>query len=551
MPPANIHSSFLDPASSVQSKSWAEVVEELEQALQDADATVRIRALEWLRTEVVERDPRTVWQVRHTFDCNTDASETSSLSRPSKDTLMDLALSLTRIQLWEWVAAAARDELAAVRGAALEVFPFFDCVGDALETVLKAASDQDAGVREKAIRLLKRFVPSNARCLVPVLVAAISDELPSVRQAALEALRECDRDWASEAVPAVIKAMSDQESVVRREAWLTLEWLGPAEARAAVPAALDCMLREQDVGVRKTAVCALLVLDPGHEITFPRLLQLQGEAARATIARVLREIGPEARSLRQELQAGWAKQDEPPPQHPDGPEPDDTLSPSATVPQVRQQEGAGATAQGESLEGQVLTNEELVRQYLDAHPSPKLTEATERTALTKQKIRRTQAWKDYEETALDQYLQTHPDAGTGEVGEALECSPSKVVHMRAWKEHMRRKEDARQIKERPLTDRTARCRPDEHALDPCEQVDDGDELFHAIVQTADPDTRGRLNRLSLTDQNLLIDHIRSTIGDDALNGEGRKHNLEIAVEVAQSWLEDHEQERRRGNRKGR
>jgi hypothetical protein len=200
------------------------------------------------------------------------------------------------------------------------------------------------------------------------------------------------------------------------------------------------------------------------------------------------------------------------------------------------------------------TAEALVRQYLAVHPNPQFDEAKQITGLTEQRIRRTQAWKDHEENLLDEYLRSHPDAETPDVEREFGFSPSKTVGMAAWSAHMERKEASkppRKIKERPLRDATAKCRPDENAVDPHKPVEVRDELFRAILEKAVPDTRGHLNRLSQVERDGLLDHLLSTVEFDAFDGLDRDRILTTALEVTESWLENHEQEIRERNRKDR
>jgi hypothetical protein len=200
------------------------------------------------------------------------------------------------------------------------------------------------------------------------------------------------------------------------------------------------------------------------------------------------------------------------------------------------------------------TAEELVRQYLAAHPKPQLDEAKQVTALSEQRIRRTQAWKDHEENLLDEYLRSHSDAETPDVERAFGFSPAKTVGMVAWIAHRERRgasKPPRKIKERPLTVATAKCRPDKNTVDPRKPVEVRDELFRAILESAEPDTRGRMNRLSQVEKEALLDHILRTSELDEFIALGRERALAIALEITQSWLEDREQERRENSRKDR
>jgi hypothetical protein len=199
------------------------------------------------------------------------------------------------------------------------------------------------------------------------------------------------------------------------------------------------------------------------------------------------------------------------------------------------------------------TAEERVRHYLDRHTDPQIDEAQQITGLTELRIRRTQAWKDCEEKALDAYLRKQPDAETPDVEREFGFSAAKTVGMNAWKDHRERKNAAkppRKIKERPLG-AAADFRPDEGAADPSKQVDARDQLLHRILQAVDRDTRGQLNRLSVAEQNRLIDHLLAQCPPTEGGDEGSMDRLTIVVEVARSWLEEREQEGRHSGRKSR
>jgi hypothetical protein len=222
---------------------------------------------------------------------------------------------------------------------------------------------------------------------------------------------------------------------------------------------------------------------------------------------------------------------------------------------AQQPEGsAAATSSDDPSESGASTPEEHVRQYLDTHQEPRIDEAVQVTGLKEQLIRRTQAWKAHEEKALQDYLLKHPEAKTPDVRNRFGFSPSKTVTMQAWKAHMERKNAAkpvRRIKERPLPDATLKARPDDRLADQCERVDSRDSILRAVLEAADHDMRGQLNRLSNADQGSLLDYLLAHC--DILEGgaQGVEQKLVILIEVTRSWLEEREQERRRMSRSGR
>jgi hypothetical protein len=200
------------------------------------------------------------------------------------------------------------------------------------------------------------------------------------------------------------------------------------------------------------------------------------------------------------------------------------------------------------------TAEERVRQYLGTHPNPRIAEAQQITDLTEQKIRRTEAWKDHEEESLNAYLVDHAAATASDVEREFGFSPPKTVGMKAWTAHMERTRASklpRKVRERPLKDATVRARQDERALDPSERVGQRDSIFRELVESADPDTRAALNRLSSPEQDALVEHILSNIESDFQEWQERENARALILEIVRSWLEDHEQEVREGNRKRR
>jgi hypothetical protein len=198
--------------------------------------------------------------------------------------------------------------------------------------------------------------------------------------------------------------------------------------------------------------------------------------------------------------------------------------------------------------------EALVTRYLAGEPNALIGEVARATGLTKLKIQRTQAWKKHEERRLDTFLRAQPQAGTGDVKQVLGLSPGKTAGMRAWKEHRARKEAAkppRPVKERPLSDNILCCRPDEAVADPAAKAEDRDQILQVIREEADPDTRGRINRLRPAEQEALLDHIvGTTAGGEGLDTNDSARKLALLLEITKSWLDDHEQECRHARRSG-
>jgi hypothetical protein len=213
-----------------------------------------------------------------------------------------------------------------------------------------------------------------------------------------------------------------------------------------------------------------------------------------------------------------------------------------------------ANAQGLSSGSRGQTPEQLVSWYIGKSPRPQIDEVVRVTGLSKLRIQRTQAWKRYEEKALDDYLQAHPDASTRDVEREFGFSPPKTVGMVAWDAHNTRKEAAKppqKVKEQRLTETIARFRADERAANPCAQVDDRDQLFRTILERADPNVRGQLNRLSAVERNGLLEYILSKIDATAMNDKDREKNLAIVLEVTKSWLDEFEQNQRHESRTNR
>lgn len=99
--------------------------------------------------------------------------------------------------------------------------------------------------------------------------------------------------------------------------------------------------------------------------------------------------------------------------------------------------------------------------------------------------------------------------------------------------------------ERPLTRQMRERRPDDRTAGPEKQPENQDQLFWQVLQAAEPAQQARLNKLTASEQQLLIDHLVETVTADELQGNDAAERVGILVELAQSWLDDHEQARRR------
>jgi HEAT repeat protein len=121
---------------------------------------------------------------------------------------------------------------------------------DAVPTLIAAADDADAGVREAAVRALGR-VGADATDAVARVAAAQVDPSASVRSAAAEALPALDRAWTDRTetatvIPVLVRRMTGQADAVCRAAREALVRVGPAAvgALSEALAAPDRVIRE-------------------------------------------------------------------------------------------------------------------------------------------------------------------------------------------------------------------------------------------------------------------------------------------------------------------
>jgi hypothetical protein len=200
------------------------------------------------------------------------------------------------------------------------------------------------------------------------------------------------------------------------------------------------------------------------------------------------------------------------------------------------------------------TAEARVQSYLARDSTAKLEDVTRGTGLTPSKLFRIQSWKDHEERQLDTYLQQHPEADSGDVQKVFGYSRSKVVSKKAWKSHLERKAAVYsrrrgESRERPLTEAILEWRADESAVDPAEQIDQREQIFRRLLEKSDARLRATLNGLKRVDREALVNHLLENLDGEADEGREAVSTLAILVEVTQSWLEQREQDRRRGERR--
>ncbi|MGA5429151.1 HEAT repeat domain-containing protein [Streptomyces koyangensis] len=149
---------------------------------------------------------------------------------------------------------AAGDPESTVRVRALRALSDRD---GALDLLLAAGTDEDAGVREAAVILLGRHSADEEA--FNGLLRALEDESPDVRNRAIEMLRDAITRPES-ARPALHTPLSDPDPTVRAAALeaLTLRWPTHPETHAATLATLT----DPDSTVRADAITALAVRHP-------------------------------------------------------------------------------------------------------------------------------------------------------------------------------------------------------------------------------------------------------------------------------------------------
>ncbi len=213
-------------------------------------------------------------------------------------------------------------------------------------------------------------------------------------------------------------------------------------------------------------------------------------------------------------------------------------------------DGGAAAGAGRAGQPGEVTREAVVAQFLAGRPGASLDEAVSATGLGPGQVRRTGAWKEHEEAQLARYLGANPTAGAADAQRALGFSRPKVVGMRAWAEHQARRQAARpprRPRERPLTEAALACRPDASSADPADGAGGRDQVFRAIVEVADADTRARLHALPAARHGELVEHVLGQTDGAEVLGDAAA-TRQILVTLAQAWLEDQEQQERRERR---
>jgi hypothetical protein len=195
-----------------------------------------------------------------------------------------------------------------------------------------------------------------------------------------------------------------------------------------------------------------------------------------------------------------------------------------------------------------------VRRYLAHNTAASLQQLMGETGLTKLQIQRTQAWKEYEEHQLDDYLKDNPQAQVRNVKAVFCFSAGKTAGMRAWRDHMVRRKQVsppRQVQERSLLRSTLECRPDEASAGPCQRLEHCDEILRTLMEDAGADTAWHLNRLNEMESQQLVDYIVAVMDDGTLDSRDQQTTRALQLEIARSWLEQHEQEQRHQDRRRR
>ncbi|MFD3950280.1 HEAT repeat domain-containing protein [Streptomyces albidoflavus] len=183
---------------------------------------------------------------------------------------------------------AAGDPEPTVRVRALEVLS--DLYG-ALDLLLAAGTDEDAGVREAAVILLGRHSADEEA--FNGLLRALEDETPDVRIQAIASLRNAITRPES-ARPALHTPLSDPDPTVRAAALdaLTLRWPTHPETHTATLAALT----DPDSTVRADAITALAVRHPdqAHPLALRAAREDDSPSTRSRYLRLVTLLWPDA-----------------------------------------------------------------------------------------------------------------------------------------------------------------------------------------------------------------------------------------------------------------
>jgi hypothetical protein len=192
--------------------------------------------------------------------------------------------------------------------------------------------------------------------------------------------------------------------------------------------------------------------------------------------------------------------------------------------------------------------ETLVAEFLSQQQEKQIDAAMQQTGLTAAQIRRTSSWKRHEDGLLRDFLRQQPQATTRDIERALGWSPAKTARMRPWKKqqaHIRAARGERPIKERLLSARITHVRGDRKGSDPATAAEQREDVFEALVQHADPAIARQLRALADSDRQLFLEHVISSTDGEAFRTRSAANQQAILREVTQSWLDDHQQQRRR------
>jgi hypothetical protein len=159
-----------------------------------------------------------------------------------------------------------------------------------------------------------------------------------------------------------------------------------------------------------------------------------------------------------------------------------------------------------------------VADYLVCNPKASLEDTMKATRLSQKRIERMNVWKKHQDGLLRTYLHDHPDATTDVVRRAMGWSPAKIAGMPAWKEHQAIKKAAkpgRPLKERPLSKSIIKSKADDTAADPTAPIEHRDQIYRAIIDSADPPVRAKLHRLGNAARKDLLDYLLKTLDGEA------------------------------------
>jgi HEAT repeat protein len=122
----------------------------------------------------------------------------------------------------------------------------------AIPALAELLRDRDGYIRSDASHALVSLGPE----AVPSVMGVLCDEDARVRELAVRTLREFGED-AKDAIPALIARLGDRDATVRQTTILALQAIGPKLSKAAIPA-LAVLLCDKDGYVRIDAAHTLV-----------------------------------------------------------------------------------------------------------------------------------------------------------------------------------------------------------------------------------------------------------------------------------------------------